>query len=84
MPVFLAETAIEKTETEIQVEKNEPNAESIVEKVETENEDEIMTEVQIREQILQKFSNRYQELLTRNFAPEVEADIAETTEETIK
>lgn len=84
LPVFPAETAIEKTETEIQVEKNEPNAESIVEKVETENEDEIMTEVQIREQILQKFSNRYQELLTRNFAPEVEADIAETTEETIK
>jgi hypothetical protein len=68
------------------IEKNEQNPENINETLVTNEqtqtkttspEDEIMTQAQIREQILQQFANRYQELLARNFAPEPEMEVTE-------
>ncbi len=77
---------------EPQIEKVEQNTEVINETLEvkeqvqteiSESQEEILTEVQAREQILQKFMNRYQELLVRNFTPEVETEVETATSEII-
>jgi hypothetical protein len=76
-PVQINEPPIEKTEqnpeniTETLVTKEQIQTET------TPPEDEIMTQAQIREQLLQRFANRYQELLARNFAPEPETEVTE-------
>ncbi len=73
-----------QTETNIkEIERtaeNNPETLEVKEQAQTENlesKDEIMTQAQIREQVFQAFVDRYQELLARNFTPEVETEAAE-------
>lgn len=76
-----SETTVENTEKTAETsEQNSANNGASTELIidaKNESGGEKLTQAQLREQIFQKFVNRYQALLARNFAPEAETETAE-------